>query len=228
MTKGSIDVTGKVIERLPFVIKMAKDEAEWDAAIRVRQAAYARHLPDLAARLGEREELDFWPDTDVLVALSRLDSGPLGTMRVHMNGQYPLPLEQSVELPSYFRTARLIESTRFAIPGSSSGVVLTNAFFKAFYLYAVHHSADYMVITARKAVDRMYERLMFKDVAPAADYIPMRHVGNVPHRVLFLPVKTLQVVWGQAKHPLYRYFFETDHPGLEVNQSAAIAEETFA
>jgi hypothetical protein len=227
MKKGSSEVNEKMVERLPFTVKLVLQSEDWDAAIKVRQKAYARHLPALAEKLGEREEMDLLPDTDVLVAFSRLDTEPLGTMRVHLGGSRPLPLEQSVKLPSYFKSAKLIEASRFALPAGSYGSVLTTAFFKAFYLYAEHHEADYMVITARRPVDRMYERLMFKDVDPQAGYIPMKHVGNVPHRVLFLPVKTLEAVWRAAAHPLCQYFFETEHPDLDAVRNAAVAVEEY-
>ena len=130
-----------------------------------------------------------------------------------------------MKLPAYMQTAKLLEANRFAIVRRTHGPVLTTAFFKALFLYARHRQVDYIVITARRPVDRMYERLLYRDVDPEAGFIPIKHVGNVPHRVLFFPVKRAEEVWKAAGHPLYRYGFETDHPDIDVAQDTAIAEK---
>jgi len=65
-------------------------------------------------------------------------------------------------------------------------------------------------------LDRQYEGLLFKDVFPNLGFIPMKHVGNLPHRVLAFEVATAQIRWKAASHPLYDFIFETNHPDLQL------------
>lgn len=48
-------------ERLPFIVTIASDDAALRDAVAMRQAAYGRHLPDLAATLSEPEPSDREP-----------------------------------------------------------------------------------------------------------------------------------------------------------------------
>jgi hypothetical protein len=45
----------------------------------------------------------------------------------------------------------------------------------------------------------------------------MRHVGDLPHRVLALPVREARALSVARGHPLTAHFFETDHPDLIVD-----------
>ena len=216
MKEISTGATPYAIAMLPFTLKVVSTEAEMAKALSIRQSAYARHLPDVAKTLGKPEALDFQRDTNILLVKARLDEAPLGTMRIHRNDNQPLPLEQSFKLPSQLSSAKLAEATRFGLVGGDGALAVKSALFKAFFLYSLLHDVDYMVITARHPLDRMYERLMFKDVEPAAGYVPMKHVGNLPHRVLYFSVKRAEKLWFDAGHPLFDYVFRTVHPDIEI------------
>ena len=207
--------TGVMHEYLPFNVTIARDVETLRAAVQVRQSAYARHLPDVARTMVDAESWDYAPGTVVLVARSKLDGSPLGTMRVHSNEFAPLPLEQSFPLPEDFVGLRLVEATRFAIAAGSSPVVKL-ALFKAFNLYSLALGADRMVIGARAPIDRMYERLLFKDVGETGVFVPMAHVGGLPHRVLWQDAKNGQKILEAARHPLCHFLFELDHPDIIV------------
>jgi hypothetical protein len=216
MRKDTQGSTQYAVAQLPFTVKVVSNEDELAKATSLRQAAYARHLPEVARGLGTPEAMDFQPDTDVLLAQARLDGAPLGTMRIHRNDSQPLPLEQSFRLPAQMRTARLAEATRFGMGTGEQALAVKTALFKALYLYGVQHDIDYIVITARYPLDRMYERLLYEDVEPEAGYIPMKHVGNIPHRVLYFPVARAEEIYVNAKHPLLDYAFRTVHPDIEL------------
>ena len=86
-------------ERLPFTVRLVRNEADLKKAVQIRHAAYARHLPIFAETLKTAETDDAEDGVVVLLAESKLDGSPLGTMRIQTNQFKPLSLEQSIELP---------------------------------------------------------------------------------------------------------------------------------
>src|SRR4051794_36284988 len=85
--RGATDtgVPTRTTERLPFTIRRVEDPDSLWKAVRVRHAAYARHVPEFARTLQLPEECDFEDDSVVLLAESRLDGTPLGTARIQTN-----------------------------------------------------------------------------------------------------------------------------------------------
>lgn len=205
-----------VEERLPFSLRVATTQEDLWKAVQIRHAAYARHVPDFAASLARPEPIDFEDGVAVLLAESRMDGAPLGTMRIQTNRQRPISLEQSLELPSWLQDRSLAEATRLGITDDRVGRVVKTALFKAFFQYCAACSVDWMVIAGRSPLDRQYERLLFKDVYPGRGYIPLRHAGDMPHRVMALRVSQVESAWSTAAHPLYDYFFRTRHPDIDV------------
>ncbi|VVE39890.1 hypothetical protein PEP31012_04128 [Pandoraea eparura] len=203
-------------ERLPFIVTIAGDEAALRDAVAMRQAAYGRHLPDLAAQLSEPEPSDREPGAIVLVARARLDGAVLGTMRIQTNRYQPLHLEDSAPLPQWLDSAALAEATRLGVVAGPVGRVVKTALFKAFYQYCLLSDIDWMVITARPPLHRQYEALMFVDVFPSQALIPMAHVGGIGHRVLALDVAQARTRWQAAEHPLFAYMCLTHHPDLRL------------
>lgn len=203
-------------EFFPFTVTIARDEQALRAAVQVRQAAYARHLPEVAKTMVAPESWDTMPGTAVLVARSKLDGSPLGTMRMHSNEFAPLPLEQSFQLPDAYAGLRLVEATRFAIATDGASPVVKMALLKATILYTKSVNAERMVITARAPLDRMYERLLFKDVDESAGFVPMSHVGGLPHRVMWQDAQLARANMESARHPLYHFLYEMDHPDIMV------------
>lgn len=203
-------------ERLPFIVTIASDEAALRDAVAMRQAAYGRHLPELAATLSEPEVSDREPGSIVLVARARLDGAVLGTMRIQTNRYQSLHLEDSASLPEWLGHAALAEATRLGVVAGPVGRVVKTALFKAFYQYCLLSGIDWMVITARPPLHRQYEALMFVDVFPSQALIPMAHVGGIGHRVLALDVVQARSRWQAAGHPLFAYMCLTHHPDLRL------------
>ncbi|WP_251031582.1 N-acyl amino acid synthase FeeM domain-containing protein [Paraburkholderia strydomiana] len=211
-------------ERLPFTIKVVSNQAELAKAVEIRRAAYGRHLPEFAETMGA-EALDSTPGTVVLLAQSRLDGGPLGTMRVQTNSFGPLAVEQSVRLPDWLSEARLAEATRLGVARGGMGRMVKVALCKAFYLYCAQNQIDWMLITARSPLDREYEAMLFDDVYGHKEFLPMTHVGGLPHRVMAKPVALVRQRWTKANHPFVEFFFETDHLDIDVGLITEHAEE---
>jgi hypothetical protein len=201
-------------EHLPFTVRLVRSPSELDKAIQIRHAAYARHVPELAEKLKLPETLDAEPGVAVLLAESKVDGSPLGTMRIQTNQYAPLTLEQSIELPSWLKHHTLAEATRLGITQDRTGRMVKTALFKFFFQYCKESGIEWMVIAGRSPIDRQYERLMFEDVYPGMGYIPLRHANNMPHRIMAFEVDAAEKKWRTAHHPLYDFVFQTYHPDL--------------
>lgn len=205
-------------ERLPFTVKIAQTDADLEKAVQIRQAAYARHVPEIAAMLKEPEAFDLNSGSVILLAESKLDGSALGSMRIQTNRYEKLKLESSVNLPNWLQDQVLAEAARLGVVGNRMGRIVKVLLFKAFYLYCINKGIDWMVITARSPVDRDYEGLLFKDVFPGQGYIPMVHDAGIPHRVMVLNVPSVEPSWNENHHVLYDLFFKTHHPDLDLSE----------
>ena len=207
---------GRPIERLPFTIRRVETEADLLKAVTIRHAAYARHVPDFARSLAQPEAADYEDDTIVLLAESRLDGSPIGSTRIRTNLYRPLGVEESVELPSWLQGRRLVEATRLGIDEGRIGRVVKMALIKACFMYCEDNAIDYSVATGRPPVDRQYEQLLFSDVFPEQGAVPLRHVGNIPHRVMAFEIASFEQRYRDARHPLAKFFFDTQHPDIDI------------
>lgn len=206
--------------RLPFVVRPARSVSDLRKVIQVRTEAYGRHLPDFAASLRALEQADRGSGVVVLLAEHKEDARPLGTVRLQIDLERALPVEASVILPPWLRgQGPLIEATRLGVEASECGALARNALLKAAYLYARAAGAAWILATARRPLDRLYEGLLFRDVFEGGVHLPMRHVGNLPHRVMALPVRDVHALAVARRHPLAALFFETAHPDLVVDPS---------
>ena len=205
-------------ERLPFTVRVVRSEEALHKAVAIRQAAYARHMPALAERLGAPETNDHDQGSVVLLAESKLDGSPLGTMRIQTNRFNDLSIEQGVELPAWLRNKSLAEATRLGIDLGRTGRVVKIALFKALYLYCVEANIEWMIVGARSPLDRMYEALLFQDLFPG-QFIPMRHFNNIPHRVLAFDIPGARARWEEAGHPLLGFMCYTHHPDIDLGEA---------
>ncbi len=203
-------------ELLPFVIRPAVAEGDLRKAADIRHRAYARHVPEFAASLLEPEPEDYDDGSLVLLAEAKLDGSPVGTMRIQTNSGNPLKLEQSLRLPGWLAGTSLAEATRLGVEQNAIGRIVRIALYKAYFLYCIEAAIEWMVITARKPADRLYEALLFQDVLPGGTLVPMHHVGNMPHRVMAFSVPDAHSNWVAAQHPLYAYVFQTVHPDIRL------------
>ncbi|WP_313168301.1 hypothetical protein [Massilia oculi] len=213
-------VAGGAIERLPFTVRRVETEADLLKAVSIRHAAYARHVPDFARSLAQPEAADYDADTIVLLAESKLDGTPIGSTRIRTNLYRPLGVEESVVLPDWLQGKRLVEATRLGIDEGRVGRMVKIALIKACFMYCEDNAIDYSVATGRPPVDRQYDQLMFVDVFPELGLVPLRHVGNIPHRIMAFEIATFQQRWAEARHPMLNFFFNTHHPDIDVGPVA--------
>ncbi len=209
-------------ELLPFTVRLVHDDEGLSKAVQIRHAAYARHLPGFAETLKAPEHADIENGVVVLLAESKLDGSPLGTMRIQTNQFKPLCLEQSVELPDWLRTRPLAEATRLGVTNEKGGRLVTTVLFKAYFQFCQQTGIEWMVIAGRAPVDRMYDRLLFDDVFPGLGYIPLAHASNLPHRVLSFNVETAQDRWTRASHPLLGFMCSVHHPDIQLGRLSPV------
>lgn len=208
-----------MVERLPFTISIAQTPAELERVVAIRHGAYARHVPDFAETLQEAESIDFDYGVAILLASSKVDGSPLGTMRIQTNRFTPLEVESSLALPPWLATRRLAEAARLGVTHEKVGRLVKSMLFKAYFQYCQLNKVDWMVITARSPVDRQYDRLMFDDVYSEMGYVPLHHVHNIPHRVMKFEIETAQERWAEASHPMYDFVFNTIHPDIDLRMN---------
>ncbi|MBZ0124928.1 MAG: hypothetical protein C3F19_17075 [Rhodocyclales bacterium] len=204
------------IERLPFTVRIAKCDEDLAKAVSIRHQAYARHLPAVAATLDRPEELDRCEDSVVVLAESKLDGTPVGTMRIQRNSNRALVLEESIDLPAWLQGRSMIEITRFGVAEGRMGMLVRTVLVKAGFQYCLLSDIDWIVIAARAPLDTLWEKLLFQDVFPGFGLIPMRHAGNIPHRVLAFDVSSAYERWTAARHSLLDFMCNTHHPDLRL------------
>lgn len=207
---------GMKIERLPFTVRRVETEDGLRKAVRIRHAAYARHVPEFARTLSVPEACDYEEDTVVLLAESKLDGSPIGTARLQTNVFRPLHLEESVQLPDWLQGRALCEVERLGVGEGRIGHMVKVALMKAFFDYWELSGTEFAVVAGRSPVDRQYEQLLFKDVFGDKEMVPLRNTGNIPHRVMAFEIATAEERWRAANHPLLKFFRETHHPDIDI------------
>uniref|UniRef100_UPI0035B406E4 hypothetical protein n=1 Tax=Hylemonella sp. TaxID=2066020 RepID=UPI0035B406E4 len=206
----------QVEERLPFTVRLVKTEKELLKAVQIRQEAYARHMPDVAQNLGRPEAIDTEDGVGVLLAESKIDGSPLGSVRIQTNQFKPLALEKSVDLPDWMRGLSLAQVSRFGVVHGTVGRLVKMVLVKGCLQYSQEHEIDWDVIAARPPLDKMYRQLTYQDLFPEAGLIPLAHMGNVPHRIMGFEVATCEARLTAMGHPLLDFFCHTRHPDLDV------------
>lgn len=206
----------KPVERLPFTIKRVRSDEDMWKAVRVRHAAYARHIPAFAQTLTEPEESDYADGAVVLLAESKLDGSPMGSARIRNNFYDPLGVEGSLVLPDWLQGRRLAEVTRLSVNEGRVGQVVKVALLKACVSYCQDNSIEWALATGRAPIDRQYERLLFVDLFADKTPVPLKHVGNIPHRVMAFEIDTIEERWARARHPMLDFFCRTHHPDIAI------------
>lgn len=210
------------IERLPFTVRLVRNDIDLRKAVQIRHAAYARHVPTFAQTLATPESHDNEHGVVVLLAESKVDGSPLGTMRIQTNLFRPLGLEKSVTLPTWLSTRPLAEATRLGVTEERVGRMVKSVLFKAFFLYCQRNAIEWMVVSGRFPIDRMYQRLLFDEVYPGMGFVPLSHVGDLPHRIMSFEVGSAETRWAAAQHPQFDFIFRTNHPDIDVGPTRRI------
>jgi len=201
-------------EYLPFTIRRVSNQADMAKAIDLRHLAYSRHMPGFAEALKIPEQDDLTDAAVVLIAESKLDGSVIGTVRIQTNLTAPLNMEQSIMLPVFFKGKTLAEVRRLAVAPGNPGRLVKMVLLKAVYQYCQTNHLDWILVAARRPLDRTYEQLTLEDVLDGRTFIPLPRENNVPHRVLGLETVAFHDRLVAVKHPLLNFFFHTVHPDI--------------
>lgn len=204
-------------ERLPFSVRVVRNDEDLTKAVGIRAAAYSRHMPEFGEKLRQAELIDGEPGVVVLLAESKLDGSALGTLRIQSNAYKPLTVEQSVTLPRWLRDRPLVEGSRLGIIGGTIGRLVKTVLIKATLRYCENEGIDWAIVAARAPLDRQYAQLMFEDLYPEQGFIPMRHGNNIPHRVMGFEIETGYQRLVDANHPMLNFMHHTNHPDIDVH-----------
>ncbi|MBE0614270.1 MAG: hypothetical protein IH604_11430 [Burkholderiales bacterium] len=205
-------------ERLPFTVRIVRSEEALYKAVAIRQAAYARHVPIFAEGLKSPEPNDYDKGSMILLAESKMDGSPVGTIRVQANRFRKLTIEQSAELPIHMHGQNAVEATRLAVAEGRIGRVTKVVLIKALYLYCMEAKVDWVIAGARPPLDRQYDAFLMDDLYHGK-LIPLRHAGNIPHRILALDVPGARTRWEQAGHSLFDFMCNTYHPDIDLSNA---------
>ena len=205
---------------LGFVLDLVSSSQDLLDACAVRAQAYGHHLPEMGHKLAEPDELDFAAGTSVFVCRSKAEGRIMGTMRIQSSACGPLMMEGSVRLPPWLSGVSRAEITRLAVLVGADPLIRLGLW-KASYLFCVANRLDWMVVGARnEALIRNYRRLGFVDVFGPDQLMPLAHTGGLPHRILSFDTTSAERRWGEMRHPLYQFVFETTHADLDACTAA--------
>lgn len=204
-------------ESLPFTVRLVRNEDDLNKAVQIRHSAYARHMPKVAQTLIFPEKSDTQDGVVVLLAESKLDGSPLGSVRIQTNRYRPLSLEKSIQLPAWLKDQSLAQVSRFGIVNGTIGRMVKMVLVKGCLQYSERSGINWNVIAARAPLDRAYRQLTYQDIFPDMGYIPLAHMDNVPHRIMGFEVETCTTRLTQLNHPLLNFFCHTHHIDLDVD-----------
>jgi hypothetical protein len=163
--------------------------------------------------------LDFAPGTTVFLCRAKADGRATGTMRIQSNACGPLLMESSLSLPPWLHRGARAEITRLAVRVGADPLTRLSLW-KASYLYCIANQLHWMVVGARNdALIRNYVRLGFVDVFSPDEQMPLAHTGGLPHRIMAFDTTSAQRRWGEMRHPLYQFVFETLHADLDASRT---------
>jgi len=112
----------------------------------------------------------------------------------------------------------MVEATRLAVADGRVGRVTKLILIKALYLYCLELGINWVIATARSPLDKQYDGLLLEDLFEGKQ-IPMRHVNNIPHRVLALDIPGAYRKWSEAGHPLLKFMCNTQHPDIDLSNA---------
>jgi hypothetical protein len=202
---------------LGFTLQLVSSSEDLLDACSVRAQAYGHHMPEMGRRLAEPDELDFAPGTSVFLCRAKTDGRATGTMRIQSNAFGPLLMESSLTLPPWLNSASRAEITRLAVRVGADPLTRLSLW-KASYQFCVANQLNWMVVGARnEALIRNYRRLGFVDVFGPDELRPLAHTGGLSHRIMAFDNTSAQRRWGELRHPLYQFVFETQHADLHAS-----------
>jgi hypothetical protein len=211
-------VSPSVIQPLHFTIRLAEGAEDLERIAEQRAQAYSRHQPDLVERmsLSKPEKDDFREDAVVIVAESKESGDVLGSMRLTTNIHKPLRFETEFDLPERFHDRVLLEAGRMTACSGSEGRMVVPALLKTAFEASFYAGVDYLLLIARRPIDRMYRSLGFKDLFDGRLVVTSAQPG-VPVTLFHTDIAGSEAILQNTSQQYYSFFAETDHPDILID-----------
>ena len=206
---------------LPFSVSIVRTEAHLRKAVQIRAKSYGKHHPQVADLLSSAEVADRSRFSLVLLAESKLNDTPLGTLRIETNANGPLPIESLMPPNNESKGKTIAFVTRLAVSGGTDSSLVKLALFKALHRYCLACQIDWIIVTALPPMDRQYLRLGFHDVYDENTLVPIHWSGNIPMRLMSLETISCERIWKRTQHPLYKFMFVDYCPDIKVFKSVS-------
>lgn len=201
---------------LPFVVRLVRTEAQLQKVCALRALSYGHHVPALGEQLLAPDRYDTAQGTVVFMAEDKDSGEAVGTIRIHLNVHDPLPLQAAVVLPPRLEGHLLVEVSRLSVKPGYNQMNVRLALFKALYLYCYATQVQYMVVGARRPLDRIYRSLGFQPLNGREEWVPLPYAGNIEHSILTFDVLHADHTWYEQHHRLYPFMKRTYHPDIQV------------
>ncbi len=200
---------------------LARTEEQLARAISVRWQAYDRHLPEVARELHKPEREDYEPGSIVLLAESKADGTPLGTLRIQTNLWKQVEFEEYLPLPAKYRGQVLAHIARLGITKGKSATLVKLALFKAMHRYCLANQVAYLLVVGVPPRDRWYDQLSFSDIFDEKQLFLVPSSHGFPGRMMSFEVASAERRWRESNHPLYNFMFREFTRDIEVFSSLA-------
>lgn len=216
-----------ITQPLHFTIRLAKGDRDLERIAQQRAQAYSRHQPDLVERmsLSTPEKEDFREDAVIMLAESKESGDVIGSMRLTTNINTPLRFETELDLPEKLRNRVLLEAGRMTACSGTEGRMVVSALIKAAFETSFHAGVDYLLLIARRPIDRLYRALEFTDVFDGRLVVTSAQPG-VPVTLFQINIPGVDNILRSAKCPYYNFLAETDHPDITINHEEAFRRFT--
>lgn len=193
-------------QALPWVIEVVSSLEELDEALRLRGAAYGRHLGHADY---EPDPPDFDADALVLVARHTSTREILGTMRVGFSSGGRAEMLRWHPDPKQLAQFKIGEARRLALKPSGHATLVKLSLWKAFWKAGVARGADLMIVAARPPMNADYRMLLFEEPVEGGVYFKPPDVPD-EHELLILKLAGLEERYRKHSPELYRFMVELD------------------
>lgn len=204
---------------MQFKIRITRTIDQLNAVSKIRAESYAKHIPTMLEQLQLPEKIDFKNSNITLTCEEISSMQVVGSLRITLNQFEPLPLESIFKLCSSTRHTLNAEVTRLVVPPRRNAKYIKLLLMKALYLYCHALQVKWMLICARKPLDKEYVNLGFVDISQDKLFVEVPYIGNIPHRALGFNVISAERLWHQQNHPLYQFMVEESHPEIQIFDS---------
>jgi hypothetical protein len=161
-----------------YEIRLVRTVEQLAQVCEVRQQAYSRRLPDMAALFDEPEPQDFAAGSVVFMAVRKSDGKSIGTARLQTNAAAPLEFETHIDLPDKFTGKLLAQGMRLAVVAGNDTLAVTRLLLKAMYLYCRGAQVSDVIVAAEPPRDRFYRAFGFRDIFPGKRFVIASAAGH--------------------------------------------------